>query len=198
MKPSDDKQHEEPFSNIRQEDVNAFVGSLRRQDTPWADGCAALIVALWGEVEAARYEGIEHEHFGCHVAKTGIYAPSHVVSNALPRIICPVAQSCPVYPCACGAKNASECAASVPSTTPRNCSRGGEHEIDQCHKCGAIFAASAIARNAARYAARRRTIFETRLRLQVGGPRPSWDEFVKEYDEACDKETAVRRAGGDA
>lgn len=31
------------------------------------------------------------------------------------------------------------------STTPRICSRGGAHEIDQCHKCGAIFAASATA-----------------------------------------------------
>lgn len=31
---------------------------------------------------------------------------------------------------------------SVASTTSRNCSRGGEHEIDQCHKCGGIFALS--------------------------------------------------------
>lgn len=42
---------------------------------------------------------------------------------------------------------ADKLTASAPSTTPRICSRGGAHEIDQCHKCGAIFAASAIAPN---------------------------------------------------
>lgn len=50
----------------------------------------------------------------------------------------------------------------------------------------------AWSRDAERYAARRRTIFETRCRLQVGGPRPAWEEFVKEYDAACDKEAAAQ------
>lgn len=91
--------------------------------------------------------------------------------------------------------------------TPRGSYHGDDIErllqavkarIQNAESALSAIACSADAKDAERYAARRRTIFETRLRLQVGGPRPSWDEFVKEYDEACDKEAAVRRAGGDA
>jgi hypothetical protein len=45
-----------------------------------------------------------------------------------------------------------------------------------------------LERDANRYAARRWKIYHERQRLQVGGPRPSFDEFVKEYNAACDKD----------
>lgn len=48
--------------------------------------------------------------------------------------------------------------------------------------------ASPTERDAKRYAARRWTIYHGRLRLQVGGPRQSFEDFVKEYDRECDKE----------
>ena len=47
---------------------------------------------------------------------------------------------------------------------------------------------------AARYAARRRKIFEIRRALQTSLPAPVWDDFVKEYDSACDKEIVEQRA----
>jgi hypothetical protein len=47
-----------------------------------------------------------------------------------------------------------------------------------------------LKRDATRYAARRWKIYHERMRLQVGGPRPSWEEFVKEYDASCDKDVA--------
>lgn len=49
----DDKNCEEPFSNITQDDVDAYVGSLIAKDTPWAKGCAALIASLWGSLYSA-------------------------------------------------------------------------------------------------------------------------------------------------
>lgn len=44
----------EQFSNIQKDDVRAYVDSLHAKSTPWADGCAAVLVALWAEVEDAR------------------------------------------------------------------------------------------------------------------------------------------------
>lgn len=35
------------FGDVTQEDVDAFVRSLRSQGTPWADGCANVILKLW-------------------------------------------------------------------------------------------------------------------------------------------------------
>lgn len=34
-------------NEVTQEDIDAFMGSLEAQGTPWADGCAALIGTLW-------------------------------------------------------------------------------------------------------------------------------------------------------
>jgi hypothetical protein len=42
--------------------------------------------------------------------------------------------------------------------------------------------------DAKRYAARRWKIYHERQRLQVGGIRQTWEEFVKEYNAACDKD----------
>lgn len=84
---SDDKS--EPLNNITQEDVAAFVNSLRVKGTPWSIGCAALLTALWAEVEHSRYSDIEHETLGCHVAKTGIYAelpPRITVAETMDRL----------------------------------------------------------------------------------------------------------------
>jgi hypothetical protein len=42
------------FSNIQKEDVRRYVDSLHAKGTPWADGCAAVLVALWAEVDHYR------------------------------------------------------------------------------------------------------------------------------------------------
>jgi hypothetical protein len=45
-----------------------------------------------------------------------------------------------------------------------------------------------LERDANRYAARRWKIYHERQRLQIGGVRQTWEEFVKEYNAACDKD----------
>lgn len=42
------------LSNVTAEDVRAFVGSLMAQGTPWATGCAAILISLWSDREILR------------------------------------------------------------------------------------------------------------------------------------------------
>lgn len=46
-------------------------------------------------------------------------------------------------------------------------------------------------RDADRYAARRKAIYLTSMRMQIGGPRRTEAEFNDDYDASCDKDLAM-------
>lgn len=51
-----------------------------------------------------------------------------------------------------------------------------------------------LEKDAERHQARRREVYLTRMRLQIYGPRITWEDFCLEYDAACDREAEQQAA----
>jgi hypothetical protein len=69
-------------------------------------------------LEQEHYASLEHEHLGCHVAKTGIYAQSETARTPFsPKVECEIPGGCPTGMCVEAGQCLKECAPSAVAPT---------------------------------------------------------------------------------